>query len=389
MLIVRICCFLVLLMATETHASAALDPETKIPYSLQVVVRFADQPQFTEHFRRELKRDLHGQLHAALGKLGTVEVIDLADSREADRPSLWKLAEAKGLQALDGFNEIRGGKTHLLHIDFVDGRYQLQARQHDGTTGFVTPLVRAASTPDRGYVARLAGLTIGLDFGLVATLDPGGGDRVFVKAKASELGAIDNWVKKGEVFAVVAVRSERRRLPAAADVKGPSKSVTVAVGSRVEGILLQVTGDPQPDGRIPCRLFNRYEEGLPRGAAGFRCIKLGTIETPLRLQLTDADGRLQKPAALQVFARRQDYPEGDREAEQTSYRDGAFVSKETFAHIAFVRVLLGNRRIARIPIELLDDQPVRAPSGWTRLLKCAIVSMPSGVACSLGLRMAG
>lgn len=344
------------LLLIQLPVRGALDPETKSPYRLQIVLRFVDHPHFTEHFRRELKRDLTGSFQAALGNLGTVDVVDMYSTKKEDWPPLWKLAADKGLEGIDQFHEASGGKTHFLWLTFADDQYEIQARQHDGTSGFVTPIVRKAKTHDRGFVSRLAGLLIHRDFGFVATLEPqGAGERVFLKAKAGGLGPIEKWVKKGEVFAVVAERSERRRVTAPPNSKSPPKSITIQTGNRVEDLLLQVTADPT-DGIIPCRMYHRYEEPLPRGVLGFRCVKLGTSTEPLRLQLLDPAGLSPKATGLNVHARSGEYPEGDREAEQAVNHNGAFVSKEPFAHLALVRVLLGNRRLARIPVEIIDDR---------------------------------
>ncbi|MCE9533154.1 MAG: hypothetical protein K8T89_18810, partial [Planctomycetes bacterium] len=63
----------------------------------------------------------------------------------------------------------------------------------------------------------------------------------------------------------------------------------------------------------------------------------------------------QKGAALQVHAGADDFPEGNKESEHANDRAGLFVSRAPIAHVALVRVMLGNSRIARIPIEILDD----------------------------------
>ena len=345
-----------LLLACGLRAHAGLDPEVNSPYQLRVVMRIGDHPHFTAHFRREIKIELQRQLQAALGTLGSAEVVDQLALPKEEWPPLWKLVEEKGLEALDNVNDVGGGKTHFLRIEFSEGGYELQARQHDGTSGFATPIIRKSRTHDRNYVAREAALMVGLDFGLVATLNPAGaGDKFFITAKASAKGPIDHWVKKGEVFAVVAIRTERRRVTPAPNSKSPSKTIAVQTGNRLDGVLLQVTDEPR-DGVIPCRVFNRYEPAFPAGVASFRCVKLGTITGVLRLRLVDPAGAPQKAAALQVYARSGSFPDGDREADQAANRDGVFVSKMPIANIAFVRVLLGKVQVARIPIEMLDNR---------------------------------
>ena len=50
--------------------------------------------------------------------------------------------DEKGLEALDGVTAATGPKTHFVFVDFADGKYEIRTRQHDGSTGFVTPFVR-------------------------------------------------------------------------------------------------------------------------------------------------------------------------------------------------------------------------------------------------------
>lgn len=336
---------------------AILDAEASKAYALRVVLFLGDHGDFTPYFRTELKRELRGSLQAALGPLAHVEVIEATSLPKDEWEPQWKQVREKGLEALDSFNELGGGKTHYMMIDCNEGRYDLQARQHDGSTGFVTPLVRRASTPTRSFVSRLAGLMIGRDFGLVGTVDPSGvGGKVFIKIKAGELGPIDRWVKMGDVFAVVQIRQERRRAAAPKNNKGPARPITSLTGHRLDGVLLRVIGE-QRDGVIPCQMFHRFEGPFEsRGGVGYRCVKLGATEGSLKLQLVDANGQPYKGTAIQVYARADDYPDGLKEAERTTSEHGYYESKEKFANVALVRVLLGNRRLAQLPIEILDDR---------------------------------
>ncbi len=344
-----------ILLYSVSSATAALDPETKTPYALRVVVSIADHPHFTDHFRREFKRELQGGVQAALGSLGTVEVVDLRSVPKEKRPPLWRQAEEKGLESLDSYRDVDGGKTHFIQLSYNNGEYELRGRQHDGTSGFVTPIVRKALTHDRGFIGRLAGLMVGQDFGLVATLEPGPGPRFFLKIKGAEIGQVDRWVQKGEVFALIKIQQERRRIPADKEKKIPAKIVAATVGYRIDGVLLRAVEAPRGGG-VVCEIFNRYEDPIaPRGSLGYRCVKLGTTEAPLHLRLTDPNGAPHKTSAIQVYARSDSYPDGGREGDRTTVYDSAFVSKEKFAHMAFVRVMLGATPISRMPVEILDD----------------------------------
>src|SRR5260370_27403067 len=136
-------------------ARGALDPETDKPYRLQVVLRIAENRLLTPVFRDLVERQLRESLQAALGDLASVEVVR--------QHLLLKEVEAKGLQAaLDGYSVLSDTKIHFVLVDFVDGLYQIQARQHDGFTGLASP-VRRSSTADRQLVASLASAVISQD----------------------------------------------------------------------------------------------------------------------------------------------------------------------------------------------------------------------------------
>src|SRR6516162_3229655 len=213
----------------------ALDPELTTPYKVQVVLRVAPNRLLTPIFKEQLRRDLLQGLQAALGAMGQVEVIDLGQVPADKQEPLWQEVAAKGLQAgLDGPS--RGTsevKTHFVNVDYVDGQYEIQARQYDGLTGTATPAVRRERTPDRQFVARTAALLVDRDFGLVGTVTDGGdGQSVKVAFKGGGLKVpLDRWVKKGDVLALVQVRDGQTR--------------------RESWMLLQADAAPSADGSCP------------------------------------------------------------------------------------------------------------------------------------------
>jgi len=348
------------LLALAAPASAALDAEASLPYRLRVVVHCGDHPDFTQHFRAELKRDLHSSLQSALEGLGTVEVIDVRDIPAQQWEPLWKTLDEKGLGALNTVSEINGVKTHYVSIEQVDGRYEVQARQHDGVAGFASPVVRIARTDNRNFVARLAGQLVKQDFGAIGTFDspPPGQELVRVRLKGAGLGGqIERWVKKGDVFAVVQVRRGPGR-PARANLDGQGVAGPQQMGKRIDGLLVQATEGPK-NGTVMCRMFQRYGgEVLPvRGAVlGYRCVKLGTIDAPLRLQLVDASGTPYRNSALQVRVHAERFPERADEGEEASFRNGVYQSRKSFSGLVCARVSIADRTIARIPIEILGDE---------------------------------
>ncbi len=349
---------LLLLLASPAFA---FDTEARGPYRLRVVVRTADHPTLTEHFRGEVKKAIQGSLEAGLGSTGTVEVVDFNTMPADQRDPLLKLAAERGIEGIDGVTAAYGPKTHFVWIDFVDNKYEIRTRQHCGSSGLVTPFVRRTVHPDRGFVGRLAGLAIAQDFGTVGTFDPPevGKDQLSVVLKAGELGSMDGWVKKGDVFAVTRVSQAGRATPKATPKgKKDEPSVPLHVGTRVEGVLIQAVDAPR-NGVVACKFYTRYRGGLPRDAltAGYRAVKLGTAEGPLKLQLVNAAGTPFRLDTLQPRAGGQDYPDTTpRDREEMTFADGVFTSKEPFKNIAFVLVRAGEASVARIPVEIYEGQ---------------------------------
>ena len=203
---------LVLLLAAGP-ASAQLDPEPKTPYLWRVVLKTQSHPLLTGAFREQLKRDLAAALQPALGALGTVEVVDLDDLPRDKWDPLWQQFEDKGFDALAATRDLTGIKTHFLKLDYKDGQYLLESRQHDGFAGLASPVVRKQSVRAPELVGRTAGLMLDRDFGLSGTVEPGARDEVKIVLRAGHLGSVDKFVKVGDVFAVSQVTKTNRAAP--------------------------------------------------------------------------------------------------------------------------------------------------------------------------------
>ncbi len=326
------------------ESSAALDPEIDKPYQLTVVVQVAQRPPLTAAFGDRVRHELRDSLRAAIGDLGRVEV--------TDQHPLLKDALTKGLEpTLQAWKEVSDQKTHFVLIDFVDGQYEIQAGQHDGLTGLSSP-VRRARTPDRQIGARLAALLIDQDFGMVGTIDPNiKGEEVKVTVKAAALGApLDHWIAKDDVFAV-------------AQIKKAGKDTR---SYRVDWALLKVIEEPKV-GVCRCQLFHRRKNPLEAGSGvlGYRCLKLGTTAAPLRLRLVNEKDR-SPLAGRAVTISANDFDQKPKE-EHSTQADGTIFTKESYHHIAFVRVLDANGDVqAKIPVEILDDRLVVCSLGINR-----------------------
>jgi hypothetical protein len=328
----------------------ALDPELTTPYKVQVVMRVAPNRLLTPIFKEQLRRDLQRGLQGALGAMGEVEVIDLADVPTDKQEPLWKEVASRGLQAgLDrpglGTSAV---KTHFVNVDFVDGQYEIQARQYDGLTGLASPAVRRERTPDRQFVARTAALLVDRDFGLVGTLADGGdGQTVRVAVKGGGLKVpLDRWVKKGDVFGLVQVGADGR--PAA----------------RLHWSILQAEAPPGEDGTCACKLFPPQQRALV--GAGYRCLKLGTVKAPVRVRVIEA-GRTppRAPENVVVYIGRTGFTRADSDA-RVPDPDGFYSTEKEkdaalYDGVAFVTVTQAGQVRTQVPLALVDDRTITIP----------------------------
>ena len=248
-------------------------------------------------------------------------------------------------------------------IDYSGVHYVIQARQFDGLTGQPSPRVRRDQTRDPEFVAKAAALLIEQDFGLVGVFDrwpasnndtPDEDQRVTLQLKGVGLGVpLDRWIQEGRRVLRRADAAGRRR-------PRPTGPRRPAAGGRRRR--------PPAPPTVVCRVFRRYDR--PSDAAGgYRCVQLGTVEkTPVRLRLFQAlpDNRFGPlKDALTVEIRHKGFegedlgkgPQADRRrrrsVDTTGDKDGLF------DRAAFVSVLGADRGLkARVPVPLLDDQPV-------------------------------
>lgn len=318
--------------------------ELNNPYNLHIVVHVAENRLLTDVFRKRIERELHDGFQSALDKMGNVTVTN-------QHPRLAEVL-ARGLRSLDEWKDRSDQKTHLVLIDFTGGHYEIQTRQYDGAIGQPSPVVRIDRTRDRDFVAKAAALLIKKDFGVLGTIqsDPEGPTkRVKIALRGGGLGDMTRWVKKDDVFALA-----------------PPDGGTMEA---LKWSFLQVEQAPAEDahnGLCICRFFNRYR--VP-SIIGYRCIKLGTVQAPLRLRWMQKQKvltgfRLKPPdSALSVEIRR--YGFDDEEATKleklsdstNGFMDTASDKDGVFNNVAFVRVSSGLGQLhPQIPIALVDNQ---------------------------------
>jgi hypothetical protein len=331
-----------LLLFLPTVAQA--QSELTAPYNLHIVVHVAENRLLTDVFRERIERELRDGFQASLGDMGRVEV-------SHEHPRLDDVVK-RGLKlSLDGWTDRADGKTHFVLIDYSGVHYEIQTRQYDGTVGRASPVVRRDRTRDRDFVAKAAALLIKQDFGVLGTVmtEPDAAKKeVKVELRGAGLGDLSRWVKEGEVFALVP----------------PGGGSPPAL----EFSFLQVEKPPSEDssdGLWTCRFFRRYRV---LSIAGYRCIKLGTVQAPLRLRWLQKMPKTQKvkPLDLPVMVDIRHYGfDGEKETrlQRSIGRNGVLETVSegengVFNNVAFVRVTNGLREKLQVPIALVDDQPV-------------------------------
>jgi hypothetical protein len=324
---------ILIVLVAAAPAPAALDPELKKPYQLQVVLHVADNRALTPLFQEQFERALGDQLRQTFGALAQVEVT-------RKHPLLDEVVTRGLEQALDGWDETSDVQTHFVLLDYAAGQYRLQTRAHDGMTGQTAAVVRRILIGDRALVPLQAARLVEQGFAPVGTVTSAAkGKDVRLAVKGGGLGvALDRWVKPGDVFSV------SRVVP-----QSPGRMQA----SRVPWALLEVTGPPR-DGVCRCRYFHRFREDDLRdtpGTLGFRARKLGTTTGPVRLRLVDED--TYQPidgAQVQVFRA------GTKEkVELTTNREGLAVTREPFAHLALIVL---PREGVQLPVEVADGRTI-------------------------------
>ncbi len=335
------------LLPSALSSAAQAQSEASNPYDLHIVVHVAENRLLTDVFRKRIERELHDGFQSALGDMGRVVVTD-------KHPRLPDVL-ARGLfRSLDDWKDRNDQKTHFVLIDYTGAHYEIQARQYDGAVGRASPVVRVDHTRDRDFVAKAAALLIKQDFGVLGTVQTGpegAKQEVKIELRGGALGDMSRWIKKGDVFALA-----------------PPDGGTLA---SLNWSLLQVEQLPNEethDGVCVCRFFHRYE--VP-SIVGYRCIKLGTIQAPLRIRWTQRQRvrsgfRIRPPdSPLMVEIRRHGFDNEEAtklemQSDATGYLETVSKGKDgVFTNVAFVRVSSGlGESHPQVPIALVDEQPV-------------------------------
>jgi tetratricopeptide (TPR) repeat protein len=359
----------------------ALAPEADQPYLWRVVVQarpphpevaaLRDQPHpvFTPDFRDRLRRDLHDALQAGLGPLGTVDVVDLAAVPRSQWEPLWTQFDDAGFPALDTPRELTAVKTHFLRLDYRDGVYSLETRQHDGFTGLASPVVRRAQVRDPEMVSRAAGLLLDQDFGPVGTIEllDGKKDEVRVRFRGGRVASLDRFVAIDDVFAVASVFRTTRA--AAEPVRSATGKVIAPTPgtepkpalqpARREFTYLRVKDTPR-DGVCTCTVLTRLKAPFAgeRGVIGYRCLRLTTTSAPVSVRLVRSDGKPHQAASpFRVYATTTRFTTDPKPEDFLDSAEGVFRTARPLKGLACV-VVGGQARAEFFPIPVVSSDPV-------------------------------
>ncbi len=379
---VRRSLFLLFVLAAGVSVAAppAVDPEATTPYKWRVVLSVSPHPTLAPAVKKQFVADLKAALGPALGDdFGSVEIIDLSDTPKEQWEPLWRRFDEKGWAALDGdslkdFQVLTGIKTHFLTLKAGDGKFTLQSRQHDGSTGLATPLVRTRTVTDIDTLSRTAGLMLAADFGTVGTVEllPEDKDNCLLRIRGGELPGANRWAKAGDVFQFVVVQDVPR--PVAKDekpkavkpgqvIQAPTdrKAVTQAY------TLLRVTDVPQP-GVARCEIFSRYESPFVRGryVVGYRAMKVSTRDGRVSVRVEDDKGKPPAPSApLQVWATEFGPKVTPNARDLLDRRGDVFTSPKSLRGLAVVTVKLGSGVLQYYPLPVYDHgEPAKLTFGF-------------------------
>lgn len=363
--------FALLLFAATVAAApplpAPLDPEMKTAYTWRVVLKIDPHPALGPAVKKQLLADLKAALGPALGDdFGTVEFVDLAEAKKEKWEPLWKRFDEKGWAALEGdslkeFQVLTGVKTHFLTLTAGDGKFTLQSRQHDGSTGLVSPQVRRCVVTDADKLSRTAGLMLAADFGPVCTAEPlpGEKDVCLIRLRGGELPGADRWLKVGDVYQYALILDVPRPQPRDEKPKAtkPGQVVVVPSDRKAQAwayTLLRVTEVIQP-GVAKCDILTRNEP-FPRArqVVGYRGMKVSTREAAVSVRIEDKDGKPPPPSApLQVWATEFGPRAKPNDRDLLDRRGDLFTSGKTLRGVAVVSVKLGAEH-QLFPLPVLD-----------------------------------
>jgi hypothetical protein len=307
---------------------------------VHVVVKFEPHRELSPALRQSFREQLAQSLNTALQGVGRVHVFDVDKERREDHLQEWDRAFQLGLAKLERIEWTDRAKTHFIHVSVQGGTLRVQSRQADSRLGWCSPLVRDDRTADREGLVRLAQNQIVVDMGLTGTVARSDGERTAaIRFPGTNLSdaRLHEWVRAGDVFALVQVTS-------------PGRSVTVPYAYFIASGLIE-------GGQISGKIESRFTKPLNGWESGqFRAVKLGAANGPVRLRLVGPNEATPADVTIQLFATGMGSTDAERERGQV--RGGRFASVEHYDRIAYAKLSLGERPLAKVPIAILGHEPI-------------------------------
>ncbi|MCZ2341036.1 MAG: hypothetical protein LC104_04475 [Bacteroidales bacterium] len=350
-----------------------VDPQVDRPYDWRIVMVCQPHPLWNAAFRERLARDIQTALQPAVGEQARVNVCDLAAIPPAQWEPAWIAFEKQGWKSLEWANPqqprtLTGVKTHFLFLAMHGRTVRLEARQLDGDTGLLSPVLRRRETNTLDTVGRLAGLMLGADFGAVGTVIAIGPRNDWVRLQLRGAACRSPYenprplVERGDIFAVATVLGNTTHSARPVYSVQPSTENASPPPLRAalrSFTLLRATESPSANGTVKCDVLTQYVTPFPQlpGVLGFRALKLATVTAPLQVRVVDAQG--QPPAAnllIRVRAVDSDFGVRPNPRDYLISQDGVFHSERPFQQVACVSVGLGGTQgERRYPLPILED----------------------------------
>lgn len=314
--------------------------------SVQVVLRFSDDPLFTHLYKEAVFSQVRDQLLVLLDDVFNVEVVTqhvLAD-RLRDQP-----LEEFALSPSEATELAISGQVFLVLIEFEGGTYHISSRRYDGPRGLLGPC-RSMHTPDRQWVPKAVCDAVCRELVLKAEVRP-------KKGKPSEVNlrfpagmtrqTIERWLPRGTVFQVLRVENRpdgsRRQTPIPNTVLILQPS-TAANQKGERPFTASVISNLQDPWRTSSRSVHFVAVNLPVQQGG-----------RLRLRLIDqATGEPAYGATIQVRVSDRGFDKmTDRDLLELN-RDG-YVTTPPLSGLAYVQILQAGQVAFYFPVPILQE----------------------------------
>jgi cell division protein FtsB len=339
-----------ILCLASTLSAAPPEPHATGPMTWRVVVLAENPKDHPAEFRTRFCRELRMSLETGFEKsLCAVDVVDITErSSDSDEP-IWRNFRQRGWPALESETPrpIDAKKTHFVKLTKSGAAHKIEARQVDGFTGLLSPRLASRETNELELLSRIAGVMLAPEYGTTGIVIPTPNDAktVRVRLQAGQHPGSGKLVQANDIFAVSMVTAKDG----------------IEYGQVRPYTFLKALG-PLVEGEVRCEVLSKYRQPIEerRGIAGFRCMKIATQASQLRVKILDMEGKAAPSnAPLDIWA-------SDTFLSEPTPRDrfdtlgNVYISKRPLPKIACVVVKFGasRREAFVVPVGRTDDPPV-------------------------------